>query len=293
MATLDMHARNAPSPAVIVDSPIVDCHAHIFPHDLPTARNAWIRPDYGFTAENLLAAMDSHGIHFGIVSGLSIMGTYNDYMLVSLRQQRQLRGTAIVHPSTDLYTLRRMREDGMVGIRLQLARQKTLEDFRSDDYRLLLRRARDLGWHVHIALEGPALPPVLEALLESGIDIVIDHFGHPDPADPLGCRGYEAMIRAVDTGRVWIKLSGGYRLPGTSAWREAPDGDLESVANLVAEDVLAQVGTDRLLWGSDAPFVGYERRVGYADVLASYFRWVPDPAVRAQIDRTALKFFFS
>ena len=58
-------------------------------------------------------------------------------------------------------------------------------------------------------------------------------------------------------------------------------------------DLVARVGTDRLLWGSDAPFVGYEKRVTYDRVLASWYRWLPDPRLRAEIDRTALDLYFS
>ncbi len=53
------------------------------------------------------------------------------------------------------------------------------------------------------------------------------------------------------------------------------------------------MGTDRLLWGSDAPFVGYEKRVTYARVLERYYRWAPDPVVRGAIDQTALDLYFS
>ena len=255
-------------------NPVVDCHAHIFSGDMPLAKGAWIRPDYAFTAEDLLAQLDEHGIHFAIISALSISGTYNDYLIAQLRKHKRLRGTAIVPPGTDRYTLEQMREDGIVGIRLQLARSEQLDDFRSDEYRLLFRRVRDLGWHVHVAIEGQNLPPVLDALLESGVDIVIDHFGHPDPKAPLDCVGFRAI-------------------PGPAAWRDEPDGDLEGLAQQVASQLLAQVGTDRLLWGSDAPFVGYEKRVTYAGVLASFRNWVPDADHRDAIGRTALKFYFS
>lgn len=274
-------------------NPIVDCHAHIFTGDMPLAKGAWIRPDYAFTADDLLAQLDQHGIHFAVISALSISGTYNDYLIAQLRQHHRLRGTAIVAPGTDRYTLEKMREDGIVGIRLQLARSEKLDDFRSDEYRLLFRRVRDLGWHVHIAIEGENLPPVLDALLESGVNIVIDHFGHPDPRAPLNCAGFRAMLEAVDQGNTWVKLSGGFRLPGPAAWREEPNGDLEDLAQQVATVLVDRVGTDRLLWGSDAPFVGYEQRVTYAAVLKSFRNWVPNAAQRDAISQTALKFYFS
>jgi predicted TIM-barrel fold metal-dependent hydrolase len=282
-----------PNPQPAPGNPLVDCHTHVFTADMPAAAGAWIRPGYDFTANDLLATMDAHGVHFSVVSGLSISGYYNDYMIEELRANRRLRGTAIVPPTIDRYTLERMRADGIVGVRLQLARRDSFEDFRGDDYRLLFRRVRDLGWHVQVAIEGRLLPPVLAALLESGADLVIDHFGHPDPADPLNCPGFRAMVEAADTGRCWIKLSGGFRLPGPAAWQDDPEGDIEQTAQAVAEALLARVGTDRLLWGSDAPFVGYEKRLAYPDVLRTYRSWVPDAARRAEIDRTALKLFFA
>jgi predicted TIM-barrel fold metal-dependent hydrolase len=274
------------------DAPLVDAHVHVFEADMPVSRDAWTRLDYGFSGERLIAMLDAHGVRHAVVSGLSITGTYNDYTIAMLRAHKRLRGTVILDPPCDLYTMEKMRDDGVVGVRLQLARRAVLPDFHSDDWRMLLRRVRDLDWHVHVAIEGPRLPPVLAALLHSGVKIVIDHFGHPDPADPLNCAGYKAMVAAVDSGHVWIKLSGGFRLAGTETWRQA-DSDLDSVADKVAADLLARVGPSRLLWGSDAPFVGYEKRVTYDRVLASYRRWAPDPATRAEIDRTAMALYLA
>lgn len=273
------------------NNPVVDSHTHIFSPDMQWVGNAWIRPDYAFTADDLLAELDRQGIQFAVIAALSIAERYNDYLISQLRLHKRLRGTVIVSPDADGDALKRMKDDGIVGIRLQLARSETLEDFRSDEYRQLFRRVRDLGWHVHVAIEGEKLPFVLDPLLEAGVDVVIDHFGHPDPAAPLECSGFRAMLEAVDKGHTWIKLSGGFRLPGTAAWQDDPDGDLESLAQQVAEELLRRVGTDRLLWGSDAPFVGYEKRATYDGVLASYRNWVPDAGKRAEIDRTALKLY--
>jgi predicted TIM-barrel fold metal-dependent hydrolase len=276
------------------DAPLVDCHAHVFDARMPVSPNAWTVPDYEFPAEQLLAKLDRHSIGHAVLSGLSISGEYNDYMIRALRRYPQrLRGTAIVKAPASLYQLEQMQADGVVGIRLQLARSERLPDLDSADYRMLLRRVRDLGWHVQVAIEGTRLPRVLEPLLAAGVNVVIDHFGHPDPADPLGCPGFAAMLRGVDTGQCWIKMSGGFRLPGTTAWRDDPDGDLDSLAQTVATRLVERVGTDRLLWGSDAPFVGYEDRLSYDHVLASYRNWVPQPAMRAAMGETALKFYFA
>ncbi|MEG3146786.1 amidohydrolase family protein [Sphingomonas sp. RT2P30] len=274
-------------------APIVDCHAHVFTRDLPLVGDAWMAPDYDYTAHDYLAELDRHGVHFGVLSGLSISGFYNDYTIASARLSPRLRATAIVAPDTDPYVLRRMRDDGVVGIRFQLARRTALPDFSDEAHRLLLRRVRDLDWHVHVAIEGERLPPVLAALEQSGVRIVLDHFGHPEPARGLACTGFQAALEAVERGRIWIKLSGGFRLAGTEAWRNPDIADAEAIAETAAAALLAQAGPERLLWGSDAPFVGYERRMSYERALAQLARWVPDPATRRALSDTALRFYFS
>ena len=79
-----------------------------------------------------------------------------------------------------------------------------------------------------------------------------------------------------------MKLSAGFRMEPRSA-----------VAGYAAE-LLKVGGGDRLLWGSDWPFVAFESRVKYADTIASLAEWVPDPAVRRKIGgETPLRLYFS
>jgi len=280
------------SPAAQADAPIVDAHAHIFTRDMPLGANAWTQPDYGFTAEDYLRTLDAHGVHFGVIAGISIYGYYNDYMIEQLRTHKRLRGTVNVPPAIDRYALERMKTDGVVGVRLQLTRRKELPDLAGEDYRLLMRRIMDLNWHVHIAVEGPLLPAVLEQLEPTGVRIVIDHFGHPDPQEGLNCSGLKALVRAVQRGRTWVKLSAGYRLTW-SARADTRDPRAEALAKQTAHLLLQEAGPERLVWGSDCPFVGHEAALTYQDTLDAFVDWVPDPAARRKISDTALKLYFS
>jgi predicted TIM-barrel fold metal-dependent hydrolase len=274
-------------------APIVDCHAHVFTRDLPLAGDAWMAPAYDYTPQDYLADLDRHGVHFGVLSGLSISGLYNDYTIAAARLSPRLRATAIVSPDTDPYTLRRMRDDGVVGIRFQLVRRATLPDFTDEAHRMLLRRARDLDWHVHLALEGERMQPTLAALEASDVRVVLDHFAHPEPDQGVACAGFRAALNAVQRGRVWIKLSAGFRLAGPDAWREPDMSKAEAIAETIAAELLAKVGPERLLWGSDAPFVGYEKHMTYDRALSQLDRWTSDPVVRRALSDTALRFYFA
>lgn len=279
--------------AAMLDPPVVDAHAHIFTPDMPVADSAWMKPGYAYTAQDYLKDLDAHGVHFGVIAGISIYGQYNDYMIGELRRQPRLRGTVNVAPTTDRYTLEHMKADGIVGVRLQLSRRKELPDLGGEDYRLLLRRVADLGWHVHLALEGAQMPAVLPTLEASGVRIVLDHFAHPDQHEGLANAGFQAVLRSIQKGRTWVKLSAGYRLTWLSRGEGAPDPRAMQLAREAAARLLREAGPERLLWGSDAPFVGHEQSLTYADTLASFVEWVPDAGARRRMSDTALKLYFS
>jgi predicted TIM-barrel fold metal-dependent hydrolase len=278
--------------ALLRDAPVVDAHAHIFTRDMPLGASAWHKPDYGFTAEDYLRTLDEHGVHFGVIAGISIYGHYNDYMLEQLRKYKRLRGTVNVPPTTERYVLERMKQDGVVGIRLQLARRKELPDLAGEDYRLLLRRVADLDWHVHVVVEGPQWPQVLPKLEASGAKIVIDHFGHPDPREAENCAGFEAVLRSVEKGRTWVKLSAAYRLTWADGQKRR-DPNADAIAGRAARKLLEHAGPERLVWGSDCPFVGHEASVTYRGTLDDLDSWAPDIVTRRKMSATALKLYFS
>jgi predicted TIM-barrel fold metal-dependent hydrolase len=286
-------ATLSPSEPAMLDAPIVDAHAHIFTRDMPLTANSWTVPDYDFTADDYLRTLDAHGVHFGVLSALSISGYYNDYTIEAARGHKRLRATVNAPPDADAYLLRQMRDDGVVGIRLQLVRMPVLPDLTDEAHQRLLRRVRDLDWHVHVAVEGERLPPILDVLGRAGVKTVIDHFGHPEPAQGSDCTGFQAMMAAVDRGRTWVKLSAGFRLMGPESWRSPDISQAETFGDMLTAALLEKVGPSRLLWGSDCPFVGYEGRISYADAIARFQARVSKARDRRAISDTALKLYFS
>jgi predicted TIM-barrel fold metal-dependent hydrolase len=144
----------------------------------------------------------------------------------------------------------------------------------------LFHRLRDLDIHVHVNVEPDRLPAVLAPLLASGVKIVIDHFGWPDAGKGLECPAFLAAVEACRSGAAWVKLSGGYRRPN------------QDIPRAYAQVYLERVGPERLFWGSDAPFVGCEGGVTYADTLAQFQYWVPSARDRRAIMQAAYAFYF-
>lgn len=248
--------------------PLVDAHVHVFRRDMPLIPDPRHAPDYEFTAEQLTATLAAHGVQHAVIAAASPWGDCNDYILQALRTHRHWRGTAILEPSTDRYVLEQMARDGFVGVRLPFISLRELPDLDSWDWRKFLYRLKDLNWHVHLHLDGPRLPQVLPALEKSGVTVVIDHIGRPDPQGGTTSEGFRAMVRAVQNGRTWVKLSGAYRL-GPQATDQA-------------RALCAEVGHERMVWASDCPFVGAESTT-YQSTIDWLAEVVPDLATRQRI----------
>ena len=263
------------------DPPLVDAHAHIWGADMPYAADAWTRTSYAFPVEDYLALLDRHGIRYGVIAAASLFGTFSGYTLEALKAHPRLRGTVIVDPLVDLATLTSMRDAGVVGIRLQWFNLDPLPDLRTANWRTLMVRLRELDMHIHVNVEGGRLAQVADPIVESGVKLVIDHFGWSDDRlDPTGV-GHRTAIRYGAEGKAWIKLSSGHHLL-------RPE-----LARALAASLLSEVGTDQLFWGSDAPFVGLEDKVSYGQMVAAFADWVPDPAQRKAIGEAAYRFYFS
>jgi predicted TIM-barrel fold metal-dependent hydrolase len=258
--------------------PLVDTHAHIYLTNQPLVGDASHRPLHAFTAGDYLRTLDEHGVLFGVIAAPSFLGSYNDYTLDALSRHRRLRATAIVEPEVDLFSLKAMDAAGIVGIRFSLRGYAGVPDLSSPAYQRLLRRVADLGWHVHLYAEGDRIAALSPQLLATGVNLVIDHFGNPEPMLGEASPGFQAVLKGIQTGRCWVKISGPYRSPGC---------DHAALAAIL----LREAGTERLLFGSDWPFVGHEEKISFRDTVEWFGGFIPDPAARESIGRTAARLY--
>jgi predicted TIM-barrel fold metal-dependent hydrolase len=264
------------------DAPLVDSHAHVYTTDMPLSPTAWHKPPEDATIDRYIATLDRQGVKYAVLAAASLFDDYNEYSIEATRRHRRLRTTAIVKPTIDPYVMRMMKDDGVVGVRLQWRNVKNLPDITAPEYTKFFRRVRDLDWHVHINQTADRLSAPIATLQATGVKLIIDHFGHPKRGKGAAGEGFRAVVRAIDNGRTWIKLSAGYRL-------ESPE-----VAQECARALLAYAGPERLLWGSDWPFAGFEDSMRYEHAIESFKQWIPDPDVRRIIaGETPLRLYFT
>jgi predicted TIM-barrel fold metal-dependent hydrolase len=260
---------------------IVDAHVHVFTRDMPLIDNPRHAPTYDFTHQDLIATMEAHGVQYAAIAAASPWGDYNDYMLTAVRAHpKRLRATAILKPTVDRFALEAMSRDGFIGVRLPFIGLPKLPDITGFDHRAFFRRLADLDWHVHPHVDGEDLPKILPALEASGVKIVVDHLGRPDPRSGVNSEGFKRLLASIEKGRTWVKVSGGYRLGP-----QAPD---------YARELLRVAGADRLIWASDCPFVGHENQFPYQSTIDWLNDAISDADARRKIfGETALKLYFN
>jgi predicted TIM-barrel fold metal-dependent hydrolase len=104
----------------------------------------------------------------------------------------------------------------------------------------------DLGWHIQVYAPWAVTLACARVIEQLPVPVVLDHFAlWPDAS----CRSAESvtLLRLLELGHIYIKLSGSYRTPLT----DAP-------AHIAVSQCLLATRPDRLLWASDWPHTNRE-----------------------------------
>ena len=262
----------------------VDTHAHIFQRGLKLASSVRYVPDYDAPLTDYLRQLDAHAISHGVLVQPSFLGSDNSYLMAALKlQPARLRGVVVVDPAITPEELAALASAGAVGIRLNLIGAKPPE-FTAAPWPAFLAQLEQLNWLVEIQREARDLPLVVGPLLAAGLNVVVDHFGRPDPALGVDDPGFRYLLKTAATRRLWLKLSGSYR--------NGPDGRGEAIAAAAIPLVRDAFGAERLVWGSDWPHTQFEKIASYSAARAQLDRWITDPMERAAIlGATPLKLY--
>lgn len=226
-----------------------DCHVHVFG---PAERYPFA-PDRVYTPgdageEALLSLHERLGISRVVLVQPSPYGTDNSRMLEALAQLGpRARAVAVVAPDANDEELLVLKQAGVAGLRLNVDTQGIVDpDAIWDALAGESRRCARLGLHVQILTRLSVIEALADRIATLPAPLVIDHFGRPDIAAPIGQPGFAALLRLVASGRVWVKLSSIGRLCGPLPQAR--------IAPLVR--ALVEAGPDRLVWGSDWPHTG-------------------------------------
>ena len=186
----------------------------------------------------------------------------------------ETRGVAVVQPRISDAELEQMTQ---AGIRAQRIFQLPFGAVGFAGMDAIMARVHPFGWHANIQLDGRELPRYEAQILRLPGRFVIDHVGKfLEPVKP-GNDAFKSLLRLLDSGRCWVKLSAPYETSKTGA------PQYEDVATLAK--ALVAHAPERMLWASNWPHpsMPIDGKPDDADMLDLLLDWAPDEAVRNRI----------
>src|SRR5438067_10579624 len=105
-----------------------------------------------------------------------------------------------------------------------------------------LRQISGRPWHIQMYLGLPVVAAIEKQLTAATVPIVFDHFGGAKAGLGVQQPGMASLLRLLQTGKAYVKLSGVYR-----ASTQAP----EYQDAIALAKVFVAANPERVLWGSD------------------------------------------
>lgn len=271
----------------------IDAHSHVWTPDIasypldPTYTPADMVPA-SFTADDLLAQANPHGVDRVVLIQMSFYGFDNSYMLSEIaRRPETFRGVGIVdHTRPDLgEEMARLREAGVRGFRIYQCGEFGTQPI-DEHYREICGLAGELGMAICPLLDAELIPATARAAAAfPKTPFVVDHLGRIGCGQPIDPAHVVALCGLAALPNCNVKVSAFYAL---GAGR-APYDDLVPVVQQVHE----AFGADRLLWATDCPYQLVDNT--YADSL-SFVRdrlpFLSDGDREAMLRGTSERIFF-
>ena len=250
-----------------------DTHMHFYDEKLPAAPGTFLPGT--FTVEDYRAMQKRLGLERVIVVQANAYADDNTVAVNAIRALgKAAKGVAVVKPSVADAELERLTKAGICAVRIMTLHGGMLG---FDVMDAVMARVHPFGWHANIQLDGRELPKYEAQIKRLPGRYVIDHTGkflEPVPPDHAAFR---SLLRLVDSGRCWVKLSAPYETSKTGA------PHYEDVGRLAK--ALVKHAPERMLWASNWPHPSARKPAppddaALLDLLAD---WAPQASVQKRI----------
>jgi predicted TIM-barrel fold metal-dependent hydrolase len=262
--------------AVSFEVPAGAWDAHI--HALGAVERFPLAQDRSYTPavvpiDSYVALMDEVGLAHAVLVQPSVYGTDNRALLDALaRHPSRFRGVAVVAGNATDRELAALHAAGVRGIRANLLNRGGIS---LDDAHALAQRFAAFGWHLQLQVDVSTFDR-FDDVASFLVDVVVDHLGYMPAEKGPDEPGFRRLLRLVESGRCWVKLSAAYRL---TSWRARGYGAVAPLAR-----ALIAANPSRMLWGSDWPHTDLrEDMPDDGELLDLLATWATDEGVRNDI----------
>jgi 2-pyrone-4,6-dicarboxylate lactonase len=255
-----------------------DAHSHVFgPFDRfpPLQPSVYGLPDASPAAHALVRKR--LGMARGVLTQPAPYAGDPSAMLNAIAtSEGALRGVAVATPAVDDRTLEAWRDNGIVGLRFVEMRAPGGARYPGSvgfaELADMAPRMRRLGLHAQLWGSADDFATWLPALEKLHISLVLDHMGCPDIAAGVGHASFQKILEFGASGDLWIKLT---------TCRVARSPDYSDARPF--HDALLSRWPDRLVWGSDWPYVRMNPTPDAGKLLDLFHQWTPDDDLRRRI----------
>ena len=256
-----------------------DTHAHICG---PQARFEYFRERVYTPPDCLLPAYDAMlgtlGVQRAVLIQPSVYGTDNSAMLAAIKTAgARFRGVAVVEDDISERELSVLNEAGVRGVRVNIVDVKDRKPgtLPLDALHRLALKVKPFGWHMEFLLHVDEFPDLDRLLANFPVDTVYGHLGYMKTSKGLADPGFQALLRLMQSGRAWVKLTGPYRISA----EPLPHRDTVPFAH-----ALVRANRERVIWGTDWPHVMVKGAMpNDGDLCDLLLEWVPDAQTRKQV----------
>jgi D-galactarolactone isomerase len=242
-----------------------DTHMHFYDTKRPGAPGTFLPGD--FTVPQYRELQKRLGLERVIVVQAN---AYADDNTVAVNAMKELgkgaKGVAVVKADVKDAELERLTKGGMCAVRIMTLHGGMLG---FDVMDAVAARVHPFGWHTNIQLDGRELPKYEAQIKRLPGKFVIDHTGKfLEPVSP-DHEAFKSLLRLVDTGRCWVKLSAPYETSKTGAPK------YEDVSRLAK--ALVKHAPERMLWASNWPHPSARKPAPPSDqdLLDLLLSWAP------------------
>ena len=252
----------------------VDTHMHVYHAEVPPQPGGPPLPG-DFREEKYRTMRDALGFRRVVVVQPN---AYQFDNTVTLKAMNALgpgaKGIAVVNETTPDAEVERLSKAGMVGQRF-FQMQWGAVGF--DRMHAVMARVHPFGWLANLQLDGRELPKWEASIGKLPGKFIVDHIGKFLEPVTVDSAPFKSLLRLLDTGRCWVKLSGAYETSKTGAPK------YEDVSVLAR--ALVKHAPERMIWASNWPHPSApkDKVPDDADLLDLMLDWAPDETTRRKI----------